>query len=448
MRTNRNRTLARTVAALAGASVLLTACGAGESRSAGSGGSAEEGSSGGSTTGLTDTTIKIGTHMPLTGVAAPGYSDIPTGTKAYFDYVNANGGVHGRQIEYVVRDDGYNPSNTSQVTNQLVLQDEVFAMMSGLGTPTHTAVLDFLNESSVPDLFVSSGALAWNQPEKYPNTFGWQPNYEVEGKIIGQYIAENFPDAKVGLYLQGDDFGRDGAKGAELYLKDQVVSRATYTPGNTDVGPQVAQLQADGADFVLGFNVPAYTALSQLVALRLNYKPKWFYSNVGSDVSLVGSLLDSFSKGEVKGGGLLNGIYTTKYLPTVEEPDNPWIQQFDEIWKEHGDAAKPLNNFRVYGMSQAYTLVAALQAAGPDVTRESIVQTIEDQGAELQGPWLAPFDYAADSHRGISGVQVVQVKGSATEKLSEILTTDSDDAPIEEAPGEPAKPDEDGIPNA
>ena len=448
MRINRNRTLARTVAALAGASVLLTACGAGESRSAGSNESAEEGSSGGSTTGLTDTTIKIGTHMPLTGVAAPGYSDIPTGTKAYFDYVNANGGVHGRQIEYVVRDDGYNPSNTSQVTNQLVLQDEVFAMMSGLGTPTHSAVLDFLNEESVPDLFVSSGALAWNQPEKYPNTFGWQPNYEVEGKIIGQYIAENFPDAKVGLYLQGDDFGRDGAKGAELYLKDQIVSRATYTPGNTDVGPQVAQLQADGADFVLGFNVPAYTALSQLVALRLNYKPKWFYSNVGSDVSLVGSLLDSFSKGEVKGGGLLNGIYTTKYLPTVEEPDNPWIQTFDKIWKEHGDATKPLNNFRVYGMSQAYTLVAALQAAGPDVTRESLVQTIEDKGAELQGPWLAPFDYAADSHRGISGVQVVQVKGTATEKLSEILTTDSDDAPIEEAPGEPAEPDEDGIPNA
>src|SRR4028119_398808 len=131
-------------------------------------------------------------------------------------------------------------------------------MRGGLGTPTHSAVIDFLNEESVPDLFVSSGALAWNQKEKYPNTFGWQPNYEVEGTIVGQYIAENFPDAKIGLFLQGDDFGRDGAKGAELFLKDQVVSRATYTPGNTDVGPQVAQLQADGADFVLALQPPPY----------------------------------------------------------------------------------------------------------------------------------------------------------------------------------------------
>ena len=450
MRTYRTRTLARTVAALAGASVLLTACGAGGSSTAGSGGSEQPAGGGGEgdTTGITDTTIKIGTHMPLTGVAAPGYSTIPTGAKAYFDHVNKNGGIHGRQIEYVVRDDGYNPSNTSNVTNQLVLQDEIFAMLGGLGTPTHSAVIDFLNEESVPDLFVSSGALAWNQKEKYPNTFGWQPNYEVEGKIVGQYIAENFPDAKVGLFLQGDDFGRDGAKGAEQFLKDQVVSRATYTPGNTDVGPQVAQLQADGADFVLGFNVPAYTALSQLVAQRLNYKPKWFYSNVGSDVSLVGALLDNFSKGAVKGGGLLNGIYTTKYLPTVEEPDNPWTKKFDEIWKANGGSSEPLNNFRIYGMSQAYTLVAALQAAGKDVTRESLVKTIEDRGAQFQGPWLAPFDYSADSHRGISGVQVVQVKGSTTEKLSEILTTDSDDAPIEPSSVQPSTPDEDGIPNA
>ena len=448
MRINRTRTLARTVAALAGASVLLTACGAGGSSTAGSGGGSEQpGSGGGDSTGITDTTIKIGTHMPLTGVAAPGYSTIPTGAKAYFDYVNSKGGVHGRQIEYIVRDDGYNPSNTSQVTNQLVLQDEIFAMLGGLGTPTHSAVIDFLNEESVPDLFVSSGALAWNQKEKYPSSFGWQPNYEVEGKIIGQYIAENFPEAKIGLFLQGDDFGRDGAKGAEQFLKDQVVSRATYTPGNTDVGPQVAQLQADGADFVLGFNVPAYTALSQLTAQKLNYKPKWFYSNVGSDVSLVGALLDSFSKGAVKGGGLLNGIYTTKYLPTVEDPDNPWTQAFDKIWKESGGSSEPLNNFRIYGMSQAYTLVAALQAAGKDVTRESLVKTIEDKGASFQGPWLAPFDYSAESHRGISGVQVVQVKGSATEKLSEILVTDSDEAPIEPASTEPSTPDEDAIPN-
>ena len=440
--------MARTVVALVGASLFATACGAGGGGGSGASGGGG-GGGGGEATGITGSTIKIGTHMPLTGVAAPGYSTIPTGTKAYFDYVNAHGGINGRKIEYVVRDDGYNPTNTSQVTNQLVLQDQIFGMLSGLGTPTHSAVLDFLNEEKVPDLFVSSGALAWNQPQKYPFTFGWQPNYEVEGKIAGKYVKENFPKAKVGLFLQGDDFGRDGAAGAEDFLKDQIVSRATYTPGNTDVGPQIAQLKADGADFVIGFNVPAYTALSQLTALRLNYKPKWFYSNVGSDVSLVGALLNNFSKGAVKdSGGLLNGIYTTKYLPTVEDPSNPWTQFFQKVWKEHGGSNEPLNNFRIYGMSQAYTLVQALAASGQNVTREGIVKTIEEKGATWKGPWLAPFDYSANSHRGISGVEVVQVTGDTTKQLVDVQTTAGGDAPITKSTETPSTPDQDGIPNA
>jgi len=438
--------VARTLVALAGASVFVTACGAGGGNDGGDSGAAE-----GDTTGVTADSIKIGTHMPLTGVAAPGYSTIPQGQKAYFDYVNANGGVHGRQIEYVVRDDGYNPTNTSQVTNQLVLQDEIFGMLGGLGTPTHSAVLDFLNEEEVPDLFVSSGALAWNQPEKYPNTFGWQPNYEVEGKIVGQYIAENFPDAKVGLFGQGDDFGRDGFAGIKQTLPaDQIVAEVTYTPGNTDVGPQITQLQQSGADFVVGFNVPAYTALSQLVALRLNYKPTWFYSNVGSDASLVGSLLANFSKGAVtNGGSLLEGIYTTKYIPTVEEPDNPWIQLYDKVWKEHGEKAQePLNNFRVYGMSQAYTLVSAIASDCDNLSREGIIESIEQNGSEFEGPWLAPLEYSEESHRGITGVSVVQISGGKPVKKTEVLTTDDQQGEIEEFTDQPFTPDEDGIPNS
>ena len=438
--------MGRAVVALAGASLFVTACGAG-----GNGGS-DEGAGGeaqveGDTTGITEDTIALGTHMPLTGPAAPGYSEIPTGTKAYYDYVNANGGVCDRQIEYVVRDDAYNPTQTSSVVNQLVLQDEVFGVQSGLGTPTHSAVVEFLNEEGVPDLFVSSGALAWDQPEENPFTFGWQPNYTVEGKIIGKYIAENFPEAKVGLFLQGDDFGRDGAAGAREYLQDQIVSEVTYTPGNTDVGPQIAQLKADGADFVLGFNVPAWTALSQLTAQRLNYNPKWFYSNVGSDASLVGALLNRFSEGAVSGESGLADVYTTKYIPTVEEPDNPWIQQFQQIWEEHGTDGE-LSNFRVYGMSQAYTTVQALADSCDNLSREGVVAAIEQNGAEWEGPWLAPLDYSEDSHRGISGLQVVQIQAdNTTEKLTEIQTTDSvEGGPVEDYTEEPNTPDEDGIP--
>jgi branched-chain amino acid transport system substrate-binding protein len=449
LRIHKSRPVARAVVALAGASLFVTACGAGgqsngNGNGSGSGGEAAEGD----TTGITESTIKIGTHMPLTGVAAPGYSTIPQGTKAYFEYVNANGGICDRTIEYVVRDDAYNPTQTSSVTNQLVLQDEIFAMMSGLGTPTHTAVLDFLNEQEVPDLFVSSGALAWNQPEKYPYTFGWQPNYTVEGKVLGQYVKENFPDAKVGLFLQGDDFGRDGAAGARQFIEDQIVAEVKYTPGNTDVGPQIAELKAKGADFVIGFNVPAYTALSQLVSQRLQYTPQWAYSNVGSDATLVGALLENFSKGAVKGGGALEGVITTKYIPTVEEPDNEWTQLFDKVWKEHGENAEPLNNFRLYGMSQAYTLVSAMASDCDNLTRQGIVENIENNGSDFEGPWLAPLEYSAESHRGISGVSVVQLEGGKPVKKTEVFTTDDGDGELEEYTEEPFSPDEDGIPNS
>ncbi len=216
----------RALAVVVGAVLLASACGGGKSG----------GGSGDAAAGVTADTVKIGAHYPLTGVAAPGYSEIPTGAKAYFDYVNANGGVNGRKIEYVVKDDGYNPANTSQVVNQLVLQEKVFAVVGGLGTPTHSAVLDFLNSEGVPNLLVSSGSLLWDQPKKNPETFGWQPDYEVESKIIRQYVAKNFPNAKVGLFVQDDDLGRDSELGARRFTDKQIVSVAKYVPGNTDVG--------------------------------------------------------------------------------------------------------------------------------------------------------------------------------------------------------------------
>ncbi len=143
--------------------------------------------------GVTDTEITLGTHMPLTGPAAAGYSKISPATKAYFDYVNANGGVHGRKIKYLIEDDGYNPANTQTLVRKLVLEDKVFAILNGLGTPTHTGVLDFLKTQKVPDLFVASGSRSWNQPEKYPTTFGFQPDYTVEGKIMADYVKKNLP---------------------------------------------------------------------------------------------------------------------------------------------------------------------------------------------------------------------------------------------------------------
>jgi branched-chain amino acid transport system substrate-binding protein len=442
-RISRDRRFARMVVAVAGASVLVAACGAGDNGV----GTTGDGEGEGVTTGSTEDSVRIGTHMPLTGPVAPGYSEIPQGHQAYYNFVNAEGGIHGRQIDYVVRDDVYNPSQTTQVVNQLVLQDEVFAIVSGLGTPTHSAVLDFLNEEEVPDLFVSSGALAWNDPETYPWTFGWQPDYEIEGKIAGQYIAENFPDARVGLFLQQDDLGRDGAAGLRQYIDEQIVAEVSYVPTNLDVSTQIAQLQQAGADFVVGFNVPAFTALSQLAARRLNYNPEWYYTNVGSDPQLVGGLLNRLSEGAVADAtDALEGIYTSTYLPDPDNPEDPWVQTFSRIWDEHGEGGE-LSTFRLYGMAQAFTFVSALQSAGEDLTREGIVQAVMDEGESWEGPWFAPLRYAEDSHRGINGMTIARIEGGQIVDQTPVLVTRGGDDPIEESTDDRFEPTESGLPS-
>src|SRR3954452_5820070 len=230
----------RTLIALAAAVLVVAGC-----SDSGSGSSTPN------TPSVTDSSILVGTHQPLTGPAAAGYSKIAPATKAYFDYVNANGGVHGRKITYKIMDDGYNPANTQQVVRELVLQDKVFAILNGLGTPTHTGVLDFLKTNRVPDLFVASGSRTWNQPDKYPGTFGFNPDYTVEGKILATYVKETYAGKKICFMGQDDDFGRDSLAGIENVL-GPVTAKQSYVTSNPNVGPQMGALKAAACDVVSG----------------------------------------------------------------------------------------------------------------------------------------------------------------------------------------------------
>ncbi len=260
------------VAVLAAGAVTLTACG----------GQSSSGSS--DAPGVTDSTITIGSTQPLTGPAAPGYSEIAPAAQAYFDYVNANGGINGRKITMKYLDDGYNPTQTVTLTKQLVLQDKVFAIVGALGTPTHTKVVDFLNSERVPDLFVSSGCTCWDEPTQHPDTFGWQPDYTVEGKILGQYLTQHYAGKKVAYFYQDDDFGKDGVAGLDKYVPgNDVVSRQPYQPGNTDVTAQVTAIASAKPDIVVLDSIPAYTALFKLTSLKLGFSPTMVVSNVGSD---------------------------------------------------------------------------------------------------------------------------------------------------------------------
>ena len=183
------------------AAMAVAGCSSGGSKSSSSSGSGSALTA--SAPGITPTTITIGSHQPLTGVAAPGYSEIAPASTAYFKYVNAHGGIYGRKIVYKYLDDMYNPTTTVSVVKQLVLQDNVYAIFDGLGTPTHLAVAPYLNAQKVPDVFVASGCECWNATSTLPETFGWQLDYVREGKILGSYIKQHFAGQEDRLLLPG-----------------------------------------------------------------------------------------------------------------------------------------------------------------------------------------------------------------------------------------------------
>jgi len=384
------------------------------------------GSSSGSSSapGVTSTSITLGTHTPLTGPAAPGYSEIAAASQAYLNYVNAHGGVFGRKIHLIIKDDAYNPTNTVNVVHQLTLQSRVFGIYEGLGTPTHTKVVSFLNASKIPDLFVASGCPCWDNGTSQPYTFGWQPNYTIEGKILGQYIKQHFAGQKVGVLYQDDDFGQGGLKGIEDEVPAaDIVSKQAYQVGTTTLAPEITAIKSAGAKVLVDFTVPIYTAIGQLTSFTLGYKPQLVTSSVGIDPTTVAGLLKTVSKGKASGTGLIEGAITDGYLPSNTDTSNPWIQLFMKVHAQY-DPSAPFDGNVEYGMASAYTLVQALQAAGKNLTRQDLVNAVNKSGGSWKGPGLVPFRYTTSQHGGYGGAEMGQVRSGKIVLFGGPLTTD------------------------
>jgi len=415
------------IAVMATAALALAACSSSSGSASGtSSGSSSTAALTASAPGITATTITIGSHQPLTGPAAPGYSEIAPASAAYFAYVNANGGVDGRKIVYKYLDDAYNPTQTASVVRQLVLQDNVYAIFDGLGTPTHLAVESFLNAQKVPDVFVASGCDCWNQPSTDPETFGWQLDYIREGKILGQYIAEHFAGKKIGYFYQDDEFGQDGVKGLDMEIpKSMVVSRQSYVDTNVNIAPQVAALHAAGAQVVVSFSIPAFTALLKLNSLKLGYSPTLVVSSVGSDPITLSGLLESFAKqggATVNGNQLTAGIITDGYLPTLGDTSNSWIALFKKIHDQY-DAKAPFDGNVLYGEAVAYTFVQAMLKAGRNPTRADLVNAIN--AGLPQGPMVAPYAYSSTDHAGATGAYIGVINNGVLTQEGSVLTTDT-----------------------
>jgi ABC-type branched-subunit amino acid transport system substrate-binding protein len=402
----------------AAATLVLAACGSSQN----TGGS--QATSNASAPGVTANSILLGTTQPLTGPAAPGYSKISAAMSAYFAFANDNGGVFGRKITLKVLDDGYNPATTVTDTNQLVLQDKVFAMVGALGTPTHTAVLGFLNQNKVPDLFVASGSRSWNQPSKAPYTFGWQPDYTVEGKILGDYVKKNFAGKTVCGFGQGDDFGTDGLQGVEKTIgQGALKTKQTYTPTNTNVAPQIGALQAAGCQVNVAFTVPGFTALALGTSAKLKYQAQWVVSNVGTDITtLTGFLKDTTVP-------LVQGLVTDTYLPIPTDTSNSWITLFKMVNSKYNNNV-PFDANVEYGMAEAYTTLQVLKAAGQNLTRGAVVAAVEKGG--LTGPGITPYRYSANDHSGYAGTQVVVIGNGVATSTGPVYTTDDGNGALTE----------------
>jgi ABC-type branched-subunit amino acid transport system substrate-binding protein len=401
--------------------MAVAGCSSGGGKSSGSGSALTA-----SAPGITASSITIGSHQPLTGVAAPGYDEIAPASTAYFDYVNAHGGIYGRKIIYKYLNDQYNPTDTVSVVKQLVLQNNVYAIFDGLGTPTHLAVAPFLNSEKVPDVFVASGCECWNAPKTLPETFGWQLDYVREGKILGSYIKKNFAGKKIGYFYQDDEFGQDGVKGLndEIPAAD-VVSKQSYDPTNVNVGPQVAALKAAGAQVVVSFSVPAFTALLKLNSLKLGFSPTMVVSDVGADPITLAGLLESFAKqggATVSGNALTQGIITDGYAPTLGDTSNSWVTLFKKIHDKYIPKL-PFDGNVLFGEAVAYTFVEAMLKAGRNPTRADLVSAI--QGGLAQGPSVAPYAYSATDHAGSTGAYIGVIKNGVIVQQGPVLVTNT-----------------------
>ena len=348
--------------------------------------------------GVTSTEIKLGMTIPLTGAAAPGYNKLGDAMNAYFKYVNDNGGVYGRSIKLIVKDDQYVPALAIAKTNELILKDKVFALVGSLGTANHKAVANSvgLARRGIPDLFINTGFSGFADKSVYSTTFPLFPSYAMEAKIMAQYIKEAFPGKKLGLVYQNDDFGIDALKGfGQAGLKfDVTVPYTSGTQSASTAQTWVSTLAAGGAQVVVMFGVTSATGPLLAVAAAAKYPAQFILGSVGGDATTLKALGVP--------AAVLTGAQGASFLPSPADTTDEYVKLFQEINAKYNNNVAFDNNVLV-GMNSAMMTVQALRAAGKNLTRAGLIAAIQSKGATFASAGLAPLNYSATSQVGYNG---------------------------------------------
>jgi ABC-type branched-subunit amino acid transport system substrate-binding protein len=370
--------------------------------------------------GASDTEIKIGNIMPYSGPASS-YSVIGKTEAAYFNKINDEGGINGRKINFISYDDAYSPPKAIEQARKLVESDEVLLIFQSLGTPSNSAIQKYMNSKKVPQLFVATGATKWGDPRNFPWTMGWQPNYQSEGRIYAKYILDHFPDAKIAVFWQNDDAGRDQVKGLRDGLGDRanmVIADKSYEVSDPNIDSQIVALHDSGADTFFSWAAPKGSAQAIRKVGELGWKPRFFLANVSASVA-----------GVLKPAGLQNAkdIISTAYLKDPTDPawkDDPGVKTWQAFMDQYYPNGDKLDLNNVYGYAAAQTMVQVLKQCGDDLTRENIMKqaaNLKNFSSDVMLPGIK-INTSPDDFFPIEQMQLMKFDGAAWHLFGDVIT--------------------------
>jgi len=371
--------------------------------------------------GVTDTEIKIGQTMPYSGPASA-YGAVGKAEAALFKMVNDQGGINGRKINLLSLDDSYSPPKTVEQIRRLVEQEQVAFIFSSLGTPSNSAIRDYLNENKVPQIFVATGASKFGDPEHFPWTIGWQPNYRTEAAIFAVHILKNKPDAKIGALYQNDDFGKDYLNGLKDALGAKnvgmVIKEVSYEVSEPTVDSQIITLQGSGADTFLLAATPKFAAQALRKAYDIGWKPVEYMTNVSASVGAVFK-----PAGPEKCVGVMSGAYLKE--PTDPKwKDDPGMNQWRDFMAKYLPGADTSDGNYVAGFGYAATLVQVLKQCGNDLSRERIMKEAANI-KNLEVAVLLPgvkVNTSPTNFYPIRQMQLQRFDGTTAELIGEVLS--------------------------
>lgn len=371
--------------------------------------------------GVTDTEIVIGSWGPLTGPAAL-WGNVIKGADAYFSMLNDEGGVNGRQIRYIMKDDAYDPSQTVPAVRELVQREEVFAVTAGIGTAPGMAVMDFLQENGVPWFCPMTGASAMTHPPK-ENIYSVFPLYYDEARVMATMAIDDLGSEKIGIIYQNDDFGKSGLVGVQSILNERGLEFAAalpVEPTDSDLSSHVARLKESGAETVFLWILPRQAAITLGSSSVIDYKPNWFASLVLSDIALMHNITK----------GAWEGVYFSYASPVLfSNTENETVARYKAAYEKKYPEDR-WNNFAYTGMLLMEPMGEALKRSGQELTREGLLETFSQMNDFTNSVGL-PISFSGEQHLGTNSIYVMRcISATEAENISGPTEGDADVAAL------------------